>query len=220
MSVEIRVLEDPAGAAGELLAEAAGAAGHLAVCGGTSVGAAYERAAQLRPDWGAVELWWGDERAVPPDDKRSNYWLVKATLLDRLAVPPQTVHRVETELAAEEAAARYDAALDGVTLALALNGIGPDGHTASLFPNAPALEETSRRAVAVEPGLAPWVERITLTPPVFAESALLVYLATGEAKAEAIRRAFAAEPDPATPASLVRGRETVALLDHGVASLL
>ena len=114
----------------------------------------------------------------------------------------------------------YDEELDGVTLDLALNGIGPDGHTASLFPGAPALDEQERRAVAAEAGLEPFVPRVTMTPPVFAEAAVLVYLVTGEAKAAAVRRAFADEPSPATPASLIRGRTTIAILDGGAASLL
>ena len=89
------------------------------------------------------------------------------------------MHRIHGELGAPEAAELYDRELDGVTLDLALNGIGADGHTASLFPDAPALDERERRAVAAEPGLEPFVERVTLTPPVFAATRLLVYLVTG-----------------------------------------
>lgn len=215
--VEIRVLDEPAAAAAELLAETAAAGGHVALSGGSTVGNAYRTAAALAPDWGAVEVWWGDERAAPPDDERSNYRLVRETLLDLLETPPAAVHRIEGELGAVEAARRYDEALAGVTLDLAVNGIGADGHTASLFPHAPALGERERRAVAAEPGLEPFVARVTLTPPVFAAAGLLVYLVTGAAKAEAVRRAFAEEPSPATPASLVRGRTTIALLDRAAA---
>ena len=219
MTVDIRVVDDPAHAAAELLAEAAVAGAQLALCGGSSVGAAYRAAARLQPRWRDVHVWFGDERGVPPDDERSNYRLVRETLLDGLAVPPH-VHRIRGELGAEEAAARYDEELDGVTLDLALNGIGADGHTASLFPGAPALQERSRRAIAAEPGLEPLVPRVTLTPPVFAAAGLLVYLVAGEGKAEAVRRAFADEPTPETPASLVRGRTTIALLDSAAAALL
>jgi 6-phosphogluconolactonase len=130
------------------------------------------------------------------------------------------VHRIEGELGAEEAAAAYDGLLGGVTIDLAVNGIGADGHTASLFPNAPALEERERRAVAADAGLEPFVLRVTLTPPVFGAAALVVYLVTGQGKAEAVRRAFAGEPSAETPASVVRGRRTVALLDHAAASRL
>jgi 6-phosphogluconolactonase len=214
--VEIRVSDDPAEAAAELLAELARNGGHVALSGGSTVGGAYSRCTALNPDWTRVEVWWGDERAVPPTDERSNFRLAKETLLDRLERPPSAVHRIEGELGAEEAAARYDAA--GVTLDLALNGIGADGHTASLFPAAPALGERERRAVAAEAGLEPFVPRITLTPPVFADTALLVYLVTGAGKADAVRRSFAEPPSPSTPASLVRGRRTVALLDPAAAS--
>ena len=215
--LELRVLDDPSTAAAELLAEAARAGGHVALAGGSTVGAAYRTTAALAPDWSGLEVWWGDERAVPPDDERSNYRLARETLLDLLETPPAAVHRVEGELGAAEAARRYDEALENVTLDLALNGIGPDGHTASLFPHAPALDERERRAVAAEPGLEPFVARVTLTPPVFDAAALLVYLVTGAAKAEAVQRAFAEEPSPATPASLVLGRRTIALLDRAAA---
>jgi 6-phosphogluconolactonase len=217
--VELRVLADPAADAAELLAEAASLKGHVALSGGSTIGAVYELAARLQPRWTGAYVWFGDERAVPPDDERSNYRLVRTTLLDALAVPPE-LHRVRGELGAEEAAALYDTELDGVTLDLALNGIGADGHTASLFPGAPALEERERRAVAAEPGLEPFVPRVTMTPHVFAAAELLVYVVTGEAKADAVRRAFAEEPSAATPASLVRGRTTIALLDRESAALL
>ncbi len=219
MSLELRVVEDPARAAGELLAEAAMPGAQLALSGGSTVGRAYAAAARLQSRWRDVHVWFGDERVVPPQDERSNYRLVRETLVDALGSPPE-VHRIRGERDAEEAAALYDAELEGITLDLALNGVGSDGHTASLFPGAPGLGESSRRAIAAEPGLDPLVARVTLTPPVFAACGLLVYLVTGESKAGAARRAFAAEPSPDTPASLVRGRATVALLDAAAASLL
>jgi 6-phosphogluconolactonase len=219
VTAELRVVDDVAEAAAEVLAEAARAGGHVALSGGGTVGRAYGRAAELAPDWGSVEVWWGDDRAVPPDDPDSNYRLVREHLLDRLEVQP-VVHRIHGELGPDAAALRYDRELDGTVLDLALNGIGPDGHTASLYPFAPALEERERRVVAVEAGLEPWVPRVTMTPPVFAQAALLVYVVEGEAKAEAVRRAFGEAPSPATPASLIRGRRTVAILDPAAASLL
>jgi 6-phosphogluconolactonase len=218
--VDLRVVDDPARACAELLAEAARGGGHLAVCGGTSVGAAFQLTAGLEPDWSNVELWWGDERAVPPDDELSNYRLAREALLERLALQPGRVHRIEGELGPDVAAARYDRALEGVTLDLALNGIGPDGHTASLFPNAPGLGERVRQAIPAEAALEPFVPRVTLTPPVFAAAGTLLYLVTGAGKAEAAHRAFAEPPSKETPASLVRGRRTVALLDRAAASLL
>jgi 6-phosphogluconolactonase len=217
--VEIRVVEDPAREAAGFLIEHATAGGHIALSGGSAPGPAYELAAQLHPDWGRAHVWFGDERAVPPGDTRSTYRLVRTTLLDSLSRSPE-VHRVRGERPVEEAAALYHEELDGVTLDLALNGIGPDGHTASLFPDSPALGERKLRAVAVEAGLEPFVPRVTMTPRVFGEATVLLYLVTGESKAAAVRAAFADEPGPETPASLVRGRTTIAILDAPAASLL
>jgi 6-phosphogluconolactonase len=214
--VELVVL-DSALAAGEAAAEriagAVDAGGHIGLSGGSGPRAAYERAAVLRPDWSSVELWWVDERCVPPGDADSNYRMIRESLLDSLSRPPAEVHRVRGELDPERAAAEYDEALAGVALSFALMGIGPDGHTASLFPNAPALDETRRRAVAAEAALEPFVPRVTMTQPVLAAAQTMVYLVTGEAKADAAARAFAGQPDPATPASLVRGQSTIAILD-------
>jgi 6-phosphogluconolactonase len=215
-TTDVRVVDDPAAVVAELLAEVSG---EVALSGGGTVGGAYRRAASLRGDWSGVVCWFGDDRAVPPGHEHSNYRLARETLFDAVAVPPE-VRRIEGERGAEEAARLYDAALEGVTLDLALNGIGPDGHTASLFPDAPGLDERERRAVAAEPGLEPFVPRVTMTPPVFASARLLVYLVTGEEKADAVRRAFAGPPSPATPASVIRGVETVAILDRGAAARL
>ncbi len=218
--VEIRIEDDAARVAAGVLAAAARRGGHVALSGGGTVGEAHAQAAAMAPDWSDVEVWWGDDRAVGPDDERSNYRLARASLLDRLTAGPAAVHRIEGELGAEEAARRYDHELEGVTLALALNGIGPDGHTASLFPGAPGLQETTRRAVAADAGLEPFVSRVTLTPPVFATAQVLVYLVKGEDKAAAVRRAFAEPPSAQTPASLIRGRRTVAILDPAAGALL
>jgi 6-phosphogluconolactonase len=221
--VELRIL-DSAELAGEaaaaLIVEAAAAGGHVALSGGSGPRAAYERASVLRPDWSRVELWWIDDRCVPPADGNSNYRMVRESLLDGLSRPPAEIHRIRGELEPEAAADDYDAALEGVTLDLAVMGIGPDGHTASLFPNALALDETERRAVAVEAGMEPFVPRVTMTRPVLDAARTMVYLVTGEGKAEAVQRAFAAEPSPATPASLVRGARTIAILDRAAASYL
>ena len=222
-NVELEVFEDAASAseaAAGRIAEAVDAGGDVGLSGGSGPRPAYERIAILRPDWGRVELWWIDERCVPPADGRSNYRMIRESLLDGLARPPAEVHRVRGELPPEDAAAEYDAALEGVALTLAVMGLGPDGHTASLFPNAPALEESQRRAVAVEAGMEPLVPRVTMTRPVLGAAETMVYLVTGEGKAEAVERAFARPPSPDTPASLVRGVRTVALLDRAAASRL
>ncbi len=219
MTVDVRVVDDPARAAAELLADAATPGAHVALSGGSTVRGAHELAARLQPRWRNVHVWFGDERVVPPDDERSNYRLARETLLDGLAVPPD-VHRIRGELAPDEAAALYDEDLMGVTLDLAFNGIGPDGHTASLFPNGPELDEQTRRAIATESRLEPFVPRVTMTMPMFEAARVLLFLVTGEDKAEAVRRVFADEPSRDAPASLVRGQSTIALLDEAAASLL
>lgn len=197
------------------------AGGHIALAGGSTPRRAYELAAGLEPDWNGAHLWWGDERCVPPDDERSNYRLAREALLDRIAAQP-AVHRIETELGPEGAAEAYEREFAGVTLDLALLGLGADGHTASLFPNAPALSEPARRVVAAEPGLEPRVPRVTMTIPAFEDAAFVLFLVVGEDKAEAAERAFARPPDPGTPASLVRSRDgrTLTVLDQQAASHL
>ena len=182
---------------------------------------AYELAASSQTDWGAVDVWFGDERCVPPDDARSNQRLVQEALLERLSVPPR-VHPIPTGLPGPEAAAVYAEALRGVPLDLVLLGLGPDGHTASLFPHAPALDVTDRLAVAAEPGLEPFVERVTLTVPALESGRHVVFLAVGPEKADAARRAFADAPSTLTPASLVRSRRgiTTVILDTAAAALL
>jgi 6-phosphogluconolactonase len=220
--MDIRVFDtarEAQSAAATLLVGAARGGEHIALSGGGAPGRAYELAARLEPDWSRARLWWGDERCVPPDDERSNYLLAKRTLLDRIERQPGEIHRIRGELGGEQAAAEYDRDLEGVQLGLALQGIGPDGHTASLFPSAPALEERERRAVA-----APHedVERVTMTLPVLSGAARVVFLVLGESKAEAAARAFAGPPDPATPASLLRSErgETIVLLDRAAAATL
>jgi 6-phosphogluconolactonase len=216
--VALRVVDDPAAEAAALLVEVARAGGALALCGGSTPARAFELAAELEPDWSRASLWWGDERAVPPDDERSNYRLAKEHLLDRLAHRPE-VHRVRGELGAAAAADAYEQELGA--LDLALNGIGPDGHTGSLFPGSPTLDVPERRVVAAEPGLEPFVERVTLTVPGFNAIPTVLYLATGAAKAEPVRRAFRDPPGPETPASLVRGAErTIVLLDAAAAAYI
>jgi len=206
----------------ERLAAAARKGGHVVLTGGSSPRIAYALAAELETDWTGVELWWGDERCVPPDDELSNFGLAKRTLLDRLEKGPAAIHRIEGERPPEEAASRYEDEVRGTTFDLILNGVGPDGHTASLFPRAPSLEETERLVLAVPPGHEPFVERVTLTIPALANCRQMLFLVTGEDKADAVRRAFDGPPSPDTPSSLVRSAhgETIAILDNAAASLL
>jgi 6-phosphogluconolactonase len=204
------------------LVAAARAGQAIVLTGGHSPGRAYELAAELEPDWSAAALWWGDERCVPPDDERSNFLLAREKLLDNLSEQPRAVHRIRGELGGDAAAAEYDAALDGANLDLVLLGIGPDGHAASLFPGQPTLEERSRRAIPAEAKLEPFVERVTLTLPVLCSAPEVLFIVTGEQKAEAVERAFGQPPSPETPSSLVRsasGRTRV-VADRAAASLL
>lgn len=220
--MRLEVCEDAeaaARAAALLLAEAAEAGGDVALSGGSTPGRAYELAAAA--DWSRSRVWWNDERCVPPDDERSNFRLARETLLDRLAAPPE-IHRIRGELPPEEAAAAYDRELDGVVLALTLQGVGPDGHTASLFPGFPSLAERERRAVATPAGHEPFVDRVTMTIPMLNAARVVCFLVTGADKAEVAARAFGGSSDPATPASLVRSADgdTVVVLDRAAASLL
>ena len=142
---------------------------------------------------------------VADGDERSNAALVRAALLDRLTVPPN-FHPVRTELGAEAAADEYDRELSGVAIDVALLGLGSDGHTASLFPRSPALDVRDRHVVATEARLAPWVERVTLTVEALGAAAHVVFLAVGEDKAAAARRAFDEPPSRDTPAEPRPGR--------------
>jgi 6-phosphogluconolactonase len=206
--------EEASRAAAQLLAEAARNGGDIALSGGSTPRRAYQLAAGLQSDWSRAELWWGDERCVPPDDELSNFRLAREALLDRLGATPRAVHRILGELDPHEAARRYGEKLRGVTLDLVLLGLGADGHTASLFPHHEALDEEQRLAVAVE---RPDVARVTLTPPPLRAAQHVVFLVTGDEKAGAVRRAFREPPDSATPASLIRGLRTTAILDGNAA---
>jgi 6-phosphogluconolactonase len=208
-SIDRLVLDDPTVAAAERLAEAVRAGGEIALSGGSTPRAAYERLATMDLDWSRCRLWFGDERCVPPDDERSNFGMTRTALLDQLGAGPD-VRRMPAERGPHEGATAYEQELrtvfgDGVpALDLVLLGIGPDAHCASLFPNQPALDERERLAVGVEePGLAPLVPRVTLTLPVLNAARAVVFVAAGEEKSAAVARAFEGEPDPAAPASLV-----------------
>ena len=209
--------------AAERLASAARAGGHIVLTGGSTPRRAYELAAGLEPDWSRVEVWWSDERCVPPDDERSNYGMAAAALLGRLSAAPAAVHRMRGELGRDEGATRYERELgDLARFDLVLLGLGPDGHIASLYPDQPTLDETERRAIGAEARLQPFVDRITLTLPLLRAAREVLFLVAGADKAEAARRAFAGEPSCATPGSLVRavGGTTTALLDAAAAARL
>jgi 6-phosphogluconolactonase len=226
--IEIVVADDAAGAAAivaERLAQSARNGEQIVLTGGSTPKLAYEQAAVLEPDWSGAELWWGDERCVPPDHEWSNYRMAKAALLDNLerAPLPGKVHRMRGELGPEEGATLYEQELGSLErFDLVLLGMGSDGHIASLYPEQPTLDVTDRRVVGAEAKLEPYVERITLTLPTLRSAREVLFLIAGADKADAVRRAFAGEPSRATPASLVRAvrGKTTAVLDTAAASKL
>jgi 6-phosphogluconolactonase len=222
--VELVIVEDEqevAAIVGERLARAAREGGDVVLTGGKTPEQAYKEAAKRAPDWSKVELWWGDERCVPPDHDESNFWMAKRALLDNLERSPRAVHRIKGELGKEEAAAEYERELGETRFELLLLGVGPDGHVASLFPNAPTLRQR-KRVLPAEAGLEPFVDRVTFSLPALRSAPEILFLLAGEAKADAAHRAFVEEPSPETPASLVRSREgrTTAILDRAAAAKL
>lgn len=225
-SVDITVVADAEEAArvvAERLAEQAGAGGSIVLTGGSTPRRAYQIAAELEPDWSGVELWWGDERCVPPDDPQSNYGMAKKALLDRLEAQPAAVHRMQGELGRDEAVAEYKHELaEAGTFDLVLLGLGPDGHIASLFPNFPTLDVTGRDVLGSQAGHEPFVERISLTLPRLCNTEELLFLVAGADKADAVARALDGRPSHATPGSLARSAEgtTRAVVDRAAASKL
>lgn len=193
---------------------------HVALAGGRTPARAYELLAQLVGDWREVQLWFGDERCVPLDDPDSNDALLTRTLLSRLPAgrPQPMVHPVTGagDGDPEAAAAAYERALralvpgDPPRFDLVLLGLGEDGHTASLFPEDPALEERERLCVAVH-GSKPPFERVTLTLPLLRAARARVVLTAGAGKADAVR-AMRAGPSPHVPASLLADGATVELI--------
>jgi len=220
MNAHIEVLEDPAGACAQVMLEAVRQGAQIVLTGGSTPRAAYAKAAAAGADWRGTTLWFGDERCVPPDDERSNFGMVAAVLLGAIdAALAPSIHRIRGELGPSDAADEYEAALHSAGIArfdLVLLGLGPDGHTASLFPDAPQLEEHERRVVGVEQaGLEPFVPRVTMTVPALQRTPSVVFLVSGEAKAAAVAAAFGADarPNPRIPASLVAaGAERVTVL--------
>ncbi len=202
-------------------ARAARGRAHLVLAGGTTPRRAYELLAARLGGWEDVELWFGDERAVPPDDPDSNYAMVAEALLARVAVPEGNVHRIAAERDAASAAALYAQQLrarmplspEGVPIAdVALLGLGEDGHTASLFPGSSALESRDL-CVAIDGAPKPPPERVTLTLEVLRHARRIVFAATGAGKAGAAL-AVAGGADEAVPASLLGGPGTDLIVDR------
>jgi 6-phosphogluconolactonase len=214
----VRVLPDAAAvaaAAAELFVASAAKAlteresWTCALSGGSTPRATYELLARPplvdRVNWGSVHLFWGDERHVPPDDPDSNYRMVSEALLKHVPIPADHVHRVLAELpSAAAAAAAYEDTLRAVFklgpgefphFDFVLLGMGPDGHTASLFPNTPALSEQQALVVA-NPVAKLQTDRITLTLPVLNNAREIVFLVTGQEKAAPLAAVLQGERRP------------------------
>ena len=171
-------------------------AAHVALSGG-SIARAYELVGPKLPDWRDVHLWYGDERCVPLDDEESNHRLATRSL----QAPDATWHPVPTHLGCDEAAAAYAQEIADVTLDVAVNGLGPDGHTASLFPGFPQVQADGV-CVAVHGAPKPPPDRVTLTLPKLNASHRILLVVAGAAKAPLLARVLAG-PDPEVPASLL-----------------
>jgi 6-phosphogluconolactonase len=224
---EVRVSGQLTEDAANLLAEAAERGGHVVITGGSTPKAAYARVAELGADWSRTEIWFSDERCVPPDHEHSNYAMAEGALLSKIKA--RAVHRMKGELGPDEGAREYQndlAAVFGVDTIpefdLILLGIGPDAHCASLFPNNPELGIRDKPVAGVEqPGMAPLVPRITLTLPVLNAGKRVGCRVNGEEKAGAVARAFSGRQSPDAPSSLVQPRgEFVLLCDAAAAAHL
>jgi 6-phosphogluconolactonase len=219
--MNIEVLDDPAAAVADLLLQAAADGGDMVLTGGSSPQRAYELAAAAGADWSGATTWFSDERCVAPDDPRSNFRMVDAALLSRLDAPPK-VMRMQGERGRDAGTEAYAAALgDAPRFELVLLGLGPDAHIASLFPGKPEMHVVDRFVVGVpEAGMEPYVPRISLTLPALNAGRHVIFLVTGESKAQAVKRAFRSPPDDASPAAHLRPAELTVFLDPAAAAAL
>ncbi|HEX8102691.1 MAG TPA: 6-phosphogluconolactonase [Solirubrobacteraceae bacterium] len=227
MTVEPEVFGDAAQvaeAAAERIAAVVKANGHIALAGGSSPKRAYGLLRARGLDFGGATLWYSDDRAVGPDDERSNHRMVAEALLDGLPeeLAPRAVHRIEGERGAEAAAEHYEALIraelgDAPVFDLVLLGLGPDAHCASLFPGKPAIEVRDHLIAAVpEAGMEPYVPRVTFTLPLINDAREVLFMVSGADKAEAVARAFGDPADPVSPAAHVRPARV--LLDEAAAA--
>jgi len=223
----------------EMAEEAVAARGRarIAISGGSTPKAAFQLLGdpaqpwRVRMPWDRIDLYWVDERCVPPDHPDSNYRMTREALLDHAPLKPEQIHRMEGELKPEEAAARYESELrNGFRLEGAETprfdllelGMGPDGHTASLFPHTEALHEMGRLCVAnhVENKEA-W--RITLTWPVINHARSVFFLIGGADKAEVLHEVMMGPQDAARlPSQFIRPASGILtlILDRAAAALL
>jgi len=228
---DIRVV--PAGelavsAAAELAAELARVVSlrgrcRLALAGGSTPAPVYERlAVSPRVPWASVDVFFGDERAVPADDAASNYAMAKRTLLDRAKLPAGNVHRIHGELAPAEAARAYAGVLGDEPLDVVLLGMGGDGHTASLFPDTPQLDAAELVRATHSP-VAPH-DRISLGMAAINRARAVYFLVAGAGKATRLAevRDQIAAAAPVLPAAHVQPQNgrLIWLIDSDAASSL
>jgi 6-phosphogluconolactonase len=202
--------EDVAAAAATEVAQAIrGGSRTLVLAGGTTPRRCYELLAGIDVEWGRVTVLFGDERCVRPDHPDSNYRMAREALLDQVA--PATVHRMPAELGPDEGAAAYESVVAGLApLDVVILGIGEDGHTASLFPGHAVLNAPGWVA-GVRDSPKPPPERVTLTLKALRGARLVIILATGAGKAQAVAQAKRQE----VPSGMIAGARW--LLDRAAA---
>jgi 6-phosphogluconolactonase len=204
----------------------------LALSGGSTPRRAYELLAappfKDQAPWDRMHVFWGDERCVPPDDPRSNARMAREAWLDHVPIPAGQIHPIDCARDPDAAARDYEAGLRkffagaAPRLDLVLLGLGDNGHTASLFPGTPVLQEQERWAAAVYVAAGD-LYRVTLTAPLINQAAHVVFLVAGGAKAAVLRDVLHGPRDPARlPAQLIRpdGGELLWLADREAAALL
>jgi 6-phosphogluconolactonase len=186
---------------------------------------------ELSVDWKEVQFYWGDERCVPPDDPASNYGMANRSILSKLKIKPDQIHRIRGEDQPEEAAREHEAELrsrfnldegEFPRFDLMLLGLGDNCHILSLFPSIPAIHEQHRLAVPVEVEDT-FRNRVTLTAPVMNNSARIMFLVSGEKKAAAVKRVLEGTDDPErVPAHLVAPKDGIVIwmMDKAAASQL
>jgi 6-phosphogluconolactonase len=181
--------------------------------------------------WDKLQLFWVDERCVGPDDPESNYGVARELLLSKVPIPAVNVFRMEGELDPEEAASRYESTLRNVmklegaespAFDLVTLGMGPDGHTASLFPHTAGLDEMGRLVIANHvPQKEAW--RISLTWPVINQAAAVVFEVEGQSKTDVLAEVLTGPRDPERlPSQLIRpsSGKLLFLLDEAAAAKL
>lgn len=230
------VSREGAEAFGRFAREAVGVRGvfHVALSGGSTPRRMFQLLAEEkagRVPWDFVHLWWGDERTVAPDHADSNYRMTREALIAPLGLDPARVHRIHGESHDHAAAAAdYEAELVAAlgsppVLDLAIQGMGPDGHTASLFPGSPALSETQRFVVA-NPVDSPVANgktvRLTMTATVLNAARQIIFLVAGADKADALAAVLEGPRDSQTyPSQLIHGGETATwFVDNAAAAKL